>query len=219
MAACVQDPGRLRDLAERIRARALSPVDLVQNYLDRIEVVQPLVEPWRQVDAERALATADERARQAADGQFLGPLHGLPFGVKDIIDVEGLPTRCNCRALEDCAPAAADAEVVLALKAAGAIVLGKLHTTEFAYFDPSPARNPYNPAHTPGGSSSGSGAGVAAGTVPMGAWNADAGLAQSAGGLLRHRRVQAEHPVDQRIWCAPPRALLRYRWLLRLVRR
>jgi aspartyl-tRNA(Asn)/glutamyl-tRNA(Gln) amidotransferase subunit A len=167
MVACVQDPGRLRDLAQRIRSRALSPVDLVQHYLDRTEVVQPLVEPWRQVDAERALATADERARQAADGQFLGPLHGLPFGVKDIIDVEGLPTRCNCRALEKSAPAAADAEVVLALKAAGAIVLGKLHTTEFAYFDPSPARNPHNPEHTPGGSSSGSGAAVAAGTVPM----------------------------------------------------
>jgi len=167
MAACVEDPGRLCDLAEKIRAGDLSPVDLVQRYLDRIEMVQPLAEPWREVDAERALAVAKVREEQAARGEFLGPLHGIPFGVKDIIDVEGLPTRCNCPAFKDRAPAAADAEVVLALKAAGAIALGKVHTTEFAFFEPSPARNPYDTAHTPGGSSSGSGAAVASGTVPM----------------------------------------------------
>jgi aspartyl-tRNA(Asn)/glutamyl-tRNA(Gln) amidotransferase subunit A len=167
MSACVEDPGRLRDLADRIRAGNLSPVELVQRYLDRIEVVQPLAAPWREIDAERAHVVAKAREEQAARGEILGPLHGIPFGVKDIIDVEGLPTRCNCRAFEDRAPAAADAEVVLALKAAGAIVLGKVHTTEFAFFEPSPARNPHNTAHTPGGSSSGSGAAVASGTVPM----------------------------------------------------
>lgn len=167
MQTCTQDPGRLRDLAASIKAKELSPVDLVKQYLDRIDVVQPIAEPWREVDKERATAVAAEREQQAARGDILGPLHGIPFGVKDIIDVEGLPSRCNCRALQDVAPAKADAEVVLAVKAAGAIVLGKVHTTEFAFFDPSPARNPHNTAHTPGGSSSGSGAAVASGTVPM----------------------------------------------------
>jgi len=167
MQTCTQDPGRLRDLAASIKAKVLSPADLVKQYLDRIAVVQPIAEPWREVDAERAMAVAAEREQQAARGDILGPLHGIPIGIKDIIDVEGLPTRCNCRALQDIAPAKADAEVVLALKAAGAIVLGKVHTTEFAFFDPSPARNPHNTDHTPGGSSSGSGAAVASGTVPM----------------------------------------------------
>ena len=167
MASCVEDPGRLRDLAAQIRRKDLSPVELVQRYLDRIDVVQPVAEPWREVDGERALAVARTREQQAARGVILGPLHGIPFGAKDIIDVEGLPSRCNCRAYEDRAPAEADAEIVQTLKAGGAIALGKLHTTEFAFFDPSPARNPYNTEHTPGGSSSGSGAAVAAGTVPM----------------------------------------------------
>ncbi|MAI44622.1 MAG: amidase [Hyphomicrobiaceae bacterium TMED74] len=167
MAQCVEDPGRLRELAARIAAEELSPVDLVQRYLDRIDVVQPLAEPWREVDGERALALAQKREEQVARGEILGPLHGIPFGVKDIIDVEGLPTRCNCHAFEGRAPSQADAEVVVSLRANGAIPLGKLHTTEFAFFDPSPARNPHNTAHTPGGSSSGSGAAVASGTIPL----------------------------------------------------
>ena len=167
MANCVEDPGRLRDLATRIRSKELSPVDLVQHYLDRIEQVQSIAEPWRQIDAERALVIAREREQQVTRGEILGPLHGIPFGVKDIIDVEGLPTRCNCRGFENRTAAQADAEIVLSLRANGAIPLGKLHTTEFAFFDPSPARNPYNTEHTPGGSSSGSAAAVASGTVPF----------------------------------------------------
>lgn len=167
MGSCVEDPGRLRELAAQIRRLELSPVELVQRYLDRIDVVQPMAEPWREVDCERALAVARMREQQAARGVILGPLHGIPFGAKDIIDVEGLPSRCNCRAYQNRAPAQADAEIVQTLKAGGAIALGKLHTTEFAFFDPSPARNPHDIEHTPGGSSSGSGAAVAAGTVPM----------------------------------------------------
>lgn len=167
METCTQDPGRLRGLAVAIKTKDISPTDLVERYLDRTKVVQPIAAPWRELDAARAMATAAERENQAARGEILGPLHGIPFGVKDIIDVEGLPTRCNCRALQDVAPSKADAEGVLALKAAGAIVLGKLHTTEFAFFDPSPARNPHNTDHTPGGSSSGSGAAVASGVIPM----------------------------------------------------
>ena len=110
---------------------------------------------------------AEIRTLQAKRGEILGPLHGIPFAVKDIIDVQGLPSRCNSKALQDRPPAKADAEIILALKGLGAIPLGKAHTTEFAFFDPSPARNPHNTDHTPGGSSSGSAAAVASGTVPF----------------------------------------------------
>lgn len=161
------DPGRVRDLAKAIAEGGLSAVDLVRRYLDRIAQADPAVQCWRLVDGERALAVAGERQREAEAGRIRGPLHGIPVAIKDIIDVEGLPTRCNSRSRADAAAATADAEVVLALKAKGAIVLGKVHTTEFAFFDPSPARNPHNLAHTPGGSSSGSAAAVAAGMAPI----------------------------------------------------
>ncbi len=165
--ALIQHPGSLPTLAEAIARRELSPVELLQRYLKRIDAVEPEVRAWRVLDAERALVLARRRADEAARGEIRGPLHGIPFGVKDIIDVEGLPTRCNSAAREDIAPATADAEIVLQLKARGAIVLGKLQTTEFAWFRQSPARNPWNTEHTPGGSSSGSAAAVAAGMVPL----------------------------------------------------
>jgi Asp-tRNA(Asn)/Glu-tRNA(Gln) amidotransferase A subunit family amidase len=161
-----RDPGRVRDLVRAIAARDLSPIALVQRYLDRITEADRHVQCWREIDAERALTTAREREAEAAIGKLRGPLHGLPVAIKDIIDVEGLPTRANSRSRASMPAASNDAEVVLALKAAGAIVLGKVHTTEFAFFDPSPARNPHNLEHTPGGSSSGSAAAVAAGMAP-----------------------------------------------------
>jgi aspartyl-tRNA(Asn)/glutamyl-tRNA(Gln) amidotransferase subunit A len=161
------DPGRVRELAAAIAKKALSPVALVQRYLDRIAQADPQVQCWRQLDGERALAVAAEREREAASGKIRGPLHGVPVAIKDVIDVEGLPTRANSRSRGAIAPASNDAEIVLALKTKGAIVLGKVHTTEFAFFDPSPARNPHNIAHTPGGSSSGSAAAVSSGMAPM----------------------------------------------------
>ncbi|MBS0242327.1 MAG: amidase [Proteobacteria bacterium] len=163
----VQDPGRLPQLASAIARRELSPVALVQRYLDRAQAVEPHVQSWREIDAEGALAQARQLEAEAAKGELRGALHGIPVAIKDIIDVEGLQTLANCRARARIAPATADAEIVLALRTAGAIILGKVHTTEFAFFDPSPARNPHNPRHTPGGSSSGSAAAVAAGTAPM----------------------------------------------------
>jgi aspartyl-tRNA(Asn)/glutamyl-tRNA(Gln) amidotransferase subunit A len=162
----VQDPGRLRDLAGAIAAGRLSPVELVDRYLARIASVDGAVQAWRQVDGARARREAETLAKEAKEGRLRGPLHGIPLGVKDIIDVEGLPTRCNSVSRANVAPATADAEIVLQLKRQGMLALGKLHTTEFAFFDPSPARNPHNLAHTPGGSSSGSGAAVSAGMVP-----------------------------------------------------
>jgi aspartyl-tRNA(Asn)/glutamyl-tRNA(Gln) amidotransferase subunit A len=163
----VKDPGRVRQLAAAIADGSLTSAALVQACLDRIDIVQPEIEPWREVDGERALAEAERRDAEARKGRLRGPLHGIPVGVKDIIDVAGLPTRCNTRWRADAEPAIADAEVVSALKAAGAVILGKVHTTEYAFFDPSPARNPHNRDHTPGGSSSGSGAALASGTVPV----------------------------------------------------
>ncbi|MEX2617109.1 MAG: amidase [Alphaproteobacteria bacterium] len=166
--ACfIADPGRVAELARDIRDGALSPVDLVQRYVDRIAAVNGAVEAWRERDCEAALVTAETLAAEAKAGTIRGPLHGIPLGVKDIIDVAGLPTRCNSNSLADAAPATADAEIVAALRAAGAIILGKTHTTEFALRDPSPARNPHNLAHTPGGSSSGSAAAVASGMAPV----------------------------------------------------
>ena len=162
----VQDSGRIEILVADMRAGRLSSEALVRRCLDRIAEVEAHVQAWRVVDSERALADARALDREAAEDRFRGPLHGLPVAIKDVMDVEGLPTRCNSRALQDRAPATADAEVVAALRAAGAVVLGKAHTTEYAFFDPSPSRNPHHTSHTPGGSSSGSAAAVASAAVP-----------------------------------------------------
>ena len=163
----VADPGRVDALAQQIRDGVLSPVDLVQHCIDRIDAVEPQVEAWRELCTDTAFAEAKNLEQEIETGLIRGPLHGIPVGVKDIIDVKGVPTRCNSKSRADIGPATADAEVVAALRTAGAIILGKTHTTEFAFRDPSPARNPHNLAHTPGGSSSGSGAAVGAGMVPV----------------------------------------------------
>jgi aspartyl-tRNA(Asn)/glutamyl-tRNA(Gln) amidotransferase subunit A len=165
--SCVGDLGRLQALASDIASGALSPVDLVERCLERIAEIDPAVQCWRVVDGDRARAVAEERLAEARAGRTRGLLHGIPIGVKDVIDVAGLTTLANSKSREGCRPADADAEIVLALKRQGAIILGKVHTTEYAFFDPSPARNPHKLAHTPGGSSSGSAASVAAGMVPL----------------------------------------------------
>jgi len=140
-----------------------------------------LVAPWRLTDARhpaaadharRRIAEVDDRVRAwvtllPPGSPGAGPLSGVPVGVKDIVDVAGVPTRCGSRARADAPPAADDAAIVAMLRAAGAVVVGKTVTTEFAYFDPGPTRNPHDPARTPGGSSSGSAAAVAAGAVPL----------------------------------------------------
>lgn len=144
-----------------------TPAALVERCLARIAEVEACVQAWRLVDAEGARAAAAALEAQARAGRSRGPLHGVPVGVKDVIDVAGLPTRAGSRTREDAPPATADAPVVARLRAAGAIVLGKTHTTEFAFFDPAPTRNPHRLGHTPGGSSSGSAAAVAAGMVPL----------------------------------------------------
>jgi aspartyl-tRNA(Asn)/glutamyl-tRNA(Gln) amidotransferase subunit A len=147
--------------AELIRAGELTPVDLVQQCLANIDRHEESVHAWTLVDRQGALQEAERLTRMVAGGEIpTSPLFGIPIGVKDIIDVAGLPTRCGSP-LRGSVPAAKDAPVVAALREAGAILLGKTVTTQFASFDPSPTRNPWNLEHTPGGSSSGSAAAVA----------------------------------------------------------
>ncbi len=168
MTDLVQDPGRVRDLAAAMAAGTLTAEALVQRCLDRIAAVDGQVQAWVHVLAEAALATARALDAERRAGTVRGPLHGIPVGVKDVIDVAGLPTRANSPSRADAPPATADATVVAHLRASGAIILGKLHTTEYAYFQSlPPTRNPHDLTRTAGGSSAGSGAAIAAGTVPL----------------------------------------------------
>ena len=156
----------IREGAEAIRAGAASPVELVQACLDRIRALDGELQGWAHVDADGALAVAREREAEARAGRLRGPLHGIAVGVKDIFDVAGMPTTGGARSFAHTRPAM-DAAAVARIRAAGAIVLGKTVTTEFAYRDPAPTRNPWNRGHTPGGSSAGSAAAVAARMAPL----------------------------------------------------
>src|SRR5215468_11043304 len=161
------DAGRIAELQRDIRSGTLSAAALVERCLARIEVVDPAVQAWRHVAGDSARAEAELLDHEARKGRFRGPLHGIPIGIKDIIDVAGMTTLANSKTRAGSPPATADADIVAALRLAGAVILGKTHTTEFAFLDPSPACNPHNIAHTPGGSSSGSAAAVGAGMVPL----------------------------------------------------
>ena len=152
--------------ATLIADRSLSPVDLLESCLARIAAREADVRAWVRVDDAGARAVARERHAEARAGRLRGPLHGVPVGIKDIIHVAGLTTTCGAAPAFHVA-ATEDATAVARLRAAGAIILGKTHTTEFAYFEPGPTRNPWNTAHTPGGSSSGSAAAVAARMTPL----------------------------------------------------
>ncbi len=168
MSALAQGFGRLRALSAALAAGETTPEALLEQALGRIEAVDGTVRAFLSVGADGARATAAERGRELAAGRSRGPLHGIPFAVKDVIDVAGLPTRAGSRARADAAPATLDATVVARLKAAGAVLVGKVHTTEFAYFTGvPPTRNPHDPGRTPGGSSGGSAAAVASGAVPL----------------------------------------------------
>ena len=171
------------ELSKRIHAKELSPVELVQALLARIRRYDGKINSFIRVTEDVALAQA-----RAAEGEIMagirrGPLHGIPFGLKDIIETAGIPTTAHSKLLHDHVPAT-DAVVTRRLYDAGAALVGKLATYEFALGGPSwdlpwpPARNPWNIAYLPGGSSSGSGAAVAAGFVP-------AALGTDTGGSVR----------------------------------
>jgi len=163
------------EAAHRIAAGELAATALVAACLERISEREEAVEAWVHLDAERALAQARERDAAPAP---LGPLHGVPVGVKDIVDTAGLPTELGTPIHAGRRPAA-DAACVARLRAAGAVVLGKTVTTELAYFRPGKTRNPAALDRTPGGSSSGSAAAVADGHVPVAIGS------QTAGSVIR----------------------------------
>lgn len=144
-----------------MRQGKLRPIELVEHCLGRIHQFEDQIHAWVMVDEEGARQEAQRLGKLLDDGQEpVGPLHGIPIGIKDIIDVAGWPTLCGSK-LREGHVADKDAFVVEHLRKAGAIILGKTVTTEWASFDPPPTRNPWNLNHTPGGSSSGSAAAVA----------------------------------------------------------
>lgn len=155
-------PATIAAAAEAIRQGRVSPVELLEGCLDRIDRLESRVHAWVSVDRDGALATARRLADEAKRGPVRGPLHGIPLGIKDIFDVFDWPTAAGSKRWAQ-SYARRDATVVERLRAAGAVFVGKTVTTQYASFDPPVTRNPWNPARTPGGSSSGSAAGVACG--------------------------------------------------------
>ncbi len=150
--------------AEAIREGRIRPTELLDKCLTRIRDHDGDVRAWVLVDEEAARREAEAMTVEAAEGRLRGPLHGIPLGIKDIIDVAGLPTEAGSPLRHGCV-AAEDAPVVAGLRRAGALILGKTVTVEFACFDPPPTSNPWDPSgqRTPGGSSSGSAAALAMG--------------------------------------------------------
>jgi aspartyl-tRNA(Asn)/glutamyl-tRNA(Gln) amidotransferase subunit A len=170
-------------MAAAVRAGEISPVELTRAVLERIEATAPTLNAFVTVMAESALAEARQAEEEAARRRFRGPLHGVPIALKDLIETAGVRTTGGSRVLAENVPAQ-DATCVTRLRAAGAVIVGKTATHEFA-FGPTtdsiyhgPTRNPWNTACVPGGSSGGSGAAVAAGLVPV-------ALGTDTGGSIR----------------------------------
>lgn len=158
----------LAEASSLIAAGQLSPVELTQAFLDRIEALNRTLHAFLYPTPEKALSAAKVAEVEIAQGQYRGPLHGIPLGIKDVIDTAGIPTTAQSRLFQDRVPTE-DATVVQRLYESGAILLGKLATKECGGGGPSfdlfypPARNPWNLDHITGDSSTGAGAGVAAG--------------------------------------------------------
>ena len=148
--------------AESIRRGELTPTALLDQCLARIDRYESRVRAWVVIDRDGARAQAERLTAELQAGQNRGPLHGIPIGVKDIIDVFDLPTGCGSKLWAN-SYARRDATCVARLRQAGAVILGKTVTTAYASFDPPVTRNPWNLERTPGGSSSGSAAAVACG--------------------------------------------------------
>src|SRR5579864_4635380 len=148
--------------AEDIRQGRLSPVDLLDECLERIDRFESRVRDWVLLDGDGARETAKRRHDEVKRGQWRGPLHGIPLGIKDIFDVFDWPTAAGSKLWAN-SIARQDAAVVKRLREAGAVFVGKTVTTQYASFDPPVTRNPWNLERTPGGSSSGSAAAVATG--------------------------------------------------------
>ncbi|RMF85176.1 MAG: amidase, partial [Nitrospinota bacterium] len=166
------------EASQQIQEGVLSPLELVESVFQRITDLEPRLKAWVTLDRDGAIAAAQQATEEAKEGRLRSPLHGIPVGIKDIFYTQGLKTTAGSPVLADFIPPF-DATTVARLKAAGAIILGKTTTTEFACFHPTVTRNPWKLNHTPGGSSSGSGAAVAARMCPAALGS------QTAGSTLR----------------------------------
>ena len=202
------------ELAGLVRAKQVSPVELIRIYLERIERLDGRLRAYITVCGADALEAARRAEAAALAGEALGPLHGVPFAVKDQFDTVALPTTMGSRVLRAVAPAGADATVVARLRAAGAVLLGKLNLTEFALggtreFPFGQPRNPWNLEHDPGGSSSGSGIATAAGLCAFAlgedtggsvrspaAWCGVVGVRATWGRVSRHRVFPLSWSMD-----------------------
>jgi Asp-tRNA(Asn)/Glu-tRNA(Gln) amidotransferase A subunit family amidase len=154
------------EAARLIRDGVISSEQLVEACLARIREIDPQVQAWAFLDPDHALAQARALDQLRLEAKPIGPLHGVPVAIKDIFDTADMPTE-NGSVIHGGRTPSRDATVVTMLRAAGAVIMGKTVTTEFAYFSPGKTRNPHNPEHTPGGSSSGSAAAVAVNMVPL----------------------------------------------------
>ena len=154
------------EAAAEIARGVISAEDYTSACLERIAALDGDVHAFIHLDRDHALAQARARDAYKAEGRRLGPLHGVPVGIKDIFDTDDYPTECGAQPLAGRRPSA-DAAAVRRLRDAGAVIIGKTVTTECAYFHPGKTRNPHDLQRTPGGSSSGSAAAVAAAMVPL----------------------------------------------------
>jgi len=154
------------EAATEIARGAISAEDYTRGCLERIAATETEVRAFVHLDPENALAQARALDRHKAGGDRIGPLHGVPVGIKDIFDTADYPTECGSTIFAGRRPNA-DCSAVRKLREAGAVIIGKTATTEFAYFHPAATRNPRDLKRTPGGSSSGSAAAVASGMVPL----------------------------------------------------
>jgi Asp-tRNA(Asn)/Glu-tRNA(Gln) amidotransferase A subunit family amidase len=151
---------------DRMRRGELTPLETVRAFLDRIATLDPKLRAFAYLDPDAALAAAERVDQTRAAGLAPGPLHGLPVAVKDIIDTADMPTEFGAELFAGRRPDR-DAVIIHRLRAAGAIIIGKTVTSQYALFVPGPTKNPHDDAHTPGGSSSGSAAAVAAKLAPV----------------------------------------------------
>ena len=152
--------------AAGIRNKKFTSEELISDCLNRLNSREDDIQAWSYINAEHALEQAKKADKYRNEGGSLGPLHGVPIGIKDIIDTEDMPTENGSPIYEGRRPQK-DALCIAALRRAGAIIFGKTVTTEFANINPSKTRNPHNIQHSPGGSSAGSGASVADFHVPV----------------------------------------------------
>lgn len=194
--------------AAAIRDGDIRSEDLVTSCLGRIDEREETVRAWTYLDWDYAIEQAQKADLARKSGAHLGPLHGVPVGIKDILDTHDMPTE-DGTVLHAGRRPTDDSTVVSLLRQAGAVIMGKTVTTELAVYSPGKTRNPHNPEHTPGGSSSGSAAAVAAGMIPLAigtqtngsmirpaSYCGVVGFKPSHGRISRHRVLRQSPPLD-----------------------